>query len=247
MRWFSRGRDGLDARTALREVGRRDRDLRWLRRIDGRELDSLVESIERDLGDHRSRDDLLEHAARLHYDASARREARGRRGTAHEPDDLLARSRAVGLIFERRYGVPLREAIERGLPADPEADEAHGRIERALRRLGVAYTVLSEGHWVYESPNGLAIHLRHYPVPSSLDVYTPVRPFDDDADQDVLEALLRRNGGSVGAAFWGICTFESAGDHVCACARVSTREIGPQALLFALDGVSALAEEANAT
>ena len=237
----------LDARTALREVSRRDRDLGWLRRLDGRALDSLVETIERDLGDNRSRDDLLEHAARLHYDASARREARIRKGTANEPDDLLARSRAVGLIFERRYGISLKEAIERGISAEPAIDEAHLRIENALRRLGMPYTVLSEGHWVYEAPNGLAIHLRHYPSPASLDVYTPVRPYDEATDGELLEALLRRNGGSVGAAFWGICTFESAGDHVCACARVSTREIGPQALLFALDGVSALAEEANAT
>jgi hypothetical protein len=53
----------------------------------------------------------------------------------------------------------------------------------------------------------------------------------------VIEAFLRANGGSIGAAFWGICTFETAGDHVCACARLSTAELTVPAVRYAVESV----------
>jgi hypothetical protein len=62
----TRRRGALDVRDVLRDVGKEHRDLRWLRRLDAGALERLVERIERDLGEHHTRDALLEHAARLH-------------------------------------------------------------------------------------------------------------------------------------------------------------------------------------
>ena len=43
--------------------------------------------------------------------------------------------------------------------------------------------------------------------------------------------------GAFGGAFWGICTFETAGDHVCACARLSTAELTIPAVRYAVESV----------
>ena len=77
----------------------------------------------------------------------------------------------------------------------------------------------------------------------SLDIYTPLREWDEG--DEVAMALLRQNGGSVGGAFWGICTFESAGDHLCACARVATAEINAAGVSFALASVASLFDAAT--
>ena len=84
--------------------------------------------------------------------------------------------------------------------------------------------------------------LRHYIAAGSLDVYAPVRQWEGEDDP---EALLRQNGGSVAGAFWGVCTFESAGDHLCACARVATADLQPSAVSFALASVASLVDAAT--
>ena len=53
--------------------------------------------------------------------------------------------------------------------------------------------------------------------------------------------MLFRSAG----AFWGVCTFESAGDHLCACARVATTDLQPAAVSFALASVASLVEAAQ--
>ena len=50
----------------LRKVGKRD-GFRWLRRLDDAELTRLAENVRTELVTCDTRDDLLEHAARLHY------------------------------------------------------------------------------------------------------------------------------------------------------------------------------------
>lgn len=228
-----------DVRDVLRDVGRRHSDLRWLRRLDTDGLDGLVARIERDLGEHASRDALLEHAARLHYDAAARAEARARRAEPPRPDLEDARVRAISTIFERRYGMPLTDALELGLPIPVEPDAGHVQVERVLLRAGLALAVVDDGHWLYETSTTV-VYLRHYARERALDLYAPVHPYradGEDADPGVIEAFLRANGGSIGAAFWGICTFETAGDHVCACARLSTAELTVPAVRYAVESV----------
>jgi hypothetical protein len=228
-----------DVRDVLRDVGRRHTDLRWLRRLDQHAIDGLVARIERDLGEHASRDALLEHAARLHYDAAARAEARARRAEPPRPDLEDARVRALSTIFERRYGMPLVDALEVGLPIPVEPDAGHVRVERVLLRAGLALAVVDDGHWLYETSTTV-VYLRHYVRERALDLYAPVHPYradGEDADATVIEAFLRANGGSIGAAFWGICTFETAGDHVCACARLSTAELTIPAVRYAVESV----------
>jgi hypothetical protein len=88
-----------------------------------------------------------------------------------------------------------------------------------------------------------SVHVRHYIAAGSLDVYTPLREWDEG--DEVAMALLRQNGGSVGGAFWGICTFESAGDHLCACSRVATAEINAAGVSFALASVASLIDAAT--
>jgi hypothetical protein len=148
----------------------------------------------------------------------------------------------LAVIFERRYGVSLERALDIGLPIDPAAEEANLRIERVLRQIGLAYSVLDEGHWVFELDLA-SVHVRHYIAAGSLDVYTPLREWDEG--DEVAMALLRQNGGSVGGAFWGICTFESAGDHLCACSRVATAEINAAGVSFALASVASLIDAAT--
>ncbi|MGA0122382.1 MAG: hypothetical protein ACO3KD_05165 [Gaiellales bacterium] len=238
MRW-RRKRD--DAAAALRAVGKQE-PFRWLRRLDHAELERLAENVRGDLVACPTRDDLLEAAARLHYQTRPRIEGRLARGE-DVVDEEAARGRALAVIFERRYGVSLELALDEGLPVDPAVEEAHLRVERVLRQLGLAYTVLDEGHWVFELESA-SVHIRHYVASGSLDVYAPVRAWEEDGDE-AAEALLRQNGGSVAGAFWGVCTFETAGDHLCACARLATAELGPAAVSFALASVAQLVEAAQ--
>ena len=137
---------------------------------------------------------------------------------------------ALGAVHRLKKEVPERQRLE------------GGRVEAVLRRIGLAYTVLDEGHWVFEL-DVASVHIRHYPSAGSLDVYAPVRTWEDG--EELTDALLRQNGGSVGGAFWGVCTFESAGDHLCACARVATAELQPTAVSFALASVAALVTAAG--
>jgi hypothetical protein len=234
-----RGATGpVDVRDILRDVGRRNEELRWLRRLDEAALQGLVERIERDLGEHATRDALLEHAARLHYDAAARAEARARRAEPPRADLEDARERTIASIFERRYGVPLVDALEVGLPIPVEPEEGHLRVERTLLRAGLALAVVDDGHWLYETASTV-VYLRHYARERALDLYAPVHEFSgtDPRSQDAVEGYLRANGGSIGGAFWGICTFERAGDHVCACARLSTAELTVPAVRYAVESV----------
>ena len=228
-----------DVAAVLRKVGRRE-PFRWLRQLDDAELERLAENVRTELVACDSRDELLEHAARLHYQTRPRIEGRLKRGE-DVVDEEAARGRALAMIFERRYGVSLERALDDGLDVDSAVTEANLRIERVLRQIGLAYTVLDEGHWVFEL-DVASVHVRHYPSAGSLDLYAPVRTWD--GDEDVAEPLLRQNGGSVGGAFWGVCTFESAGDHLCACARVATADLQPKAVSFALASVAALVDAA---
>lgn len=228
-----------DVESVLLRVGKRE-PFRWLRQLDGAALERLAEGVRTELLVCSTRDDLLETAARLHYQTLPRLEGRLRRGE-DVVDEEAARGRALALIFERRYGVPLERALDEGLTIDDESVEANLRVERVLRQLGLPYTVLDEGHWVFDL-DAASVHVRHYVAAGSLDVYAPVRAWEDD--DAMAERLLRQSGGSVAGAFWGICTFESAGDHLCACARVSTQDLRPAAISFALASIAALVEAA---
>jgi hypothetical protein len=229
-----------DLAAVLRKVGKRE-PFRWVRQLDDAELERLAENVRRELVTCDSRDELLETAARLHYQTQPRLEGRLKRGE-DVVDEEAARGRVLAVIFERRYGVSLERALDIGLPIDPAAEEANLRIERVLRQIGLAYSVLDEGHWVFELDLA-SVHVRHYIAAGSLDVYTPLREWDEG--DEVAMALLRQNGGSVGGAFWGICTFESAGDHLCACSRVATAEINAAGVSFALASVASLIDAAT--
>jgi hypothetical protein len=228
-----------DVAAVLRKVGKRE-PFRWVRQLDDAELERLAENVRQELVTCDSRDELLEQAARLHYQTQPRLEGRLKRGE-DIVDEEAVRGRALAVIFERRYGVSLERALDEGIAIDPATEEANLRIERVLRQLGLAYSVIDEGHWVFEL-DVASVHVRHYVAAGSLDVYAPVRTWDED--DDVAAALLRQNGGSVGGAFWGICTFESAGDHLCACSRVATADLQAGAVSFALASVASLVDAA---
>lgn len=228
-----------DVAAVLRKVGKRE-PFRWVRQLDDVELERLAENVRQELVACDSRDELLEQAARLHYQTQPRLEGRLKRGE-DVVDEEAVRGRALAVIFERRYGVSLERALDDGLAIDPATEEANLRIERVLRQLGLAYSVIDEGHWVFEL-DVASVHVRHYVAAGSLDVYAPVRTWDED--DEVAETLLRQNGGSVAGAFWGICTFESAGDHLCACARVGTADLQSGAVSFALASVASLVDAA---
>ena len=227
-----------DVAAVLRKVGKRE-PFRWVRQLDDAELERLAENVRQELVACDSRDELLEQAARLHYQTQPRLEGRLKRGE-DVVDEEAVRGRALAVIFERRYGVSLERALDVGLPIDPATEQANLRIERVLRQLGLAYSVVDEGHWVFEL-DVASVHVRHYVAAGSLDVYAPVRTWEDE---DVADALLHQNGGSVGGAFWGVCTFESAGDHLCACARVGTADLQAGAVSFALASVASLVDAA---
>lgn len=231
--WPWRKRD--DVTSALRKAARQQ-PFRWLRQLDESELERLADNVRTELVALDSRDELLETAARLHYQTRPRLEGRLRRGE-DVVDEEAARGRVLALIFEDRYGMSLERALDEGLPVDPAAEEAHLRIERVLRQLGLPYSVLDEGHWVFDL-EAASVHVRHYLAAGSLDVYAPARLWEEG--DDGAEALLRQNGGSVAGAFWGVCTFETAGDHLCACARVATADLTAGAVSFALASVAQL-------
>ena len=232
---WPRRKRGDDVESVLHRVGRNG-PFRWLRQLDEVELQRLAEGVRTELVVCASRDELLESAARLHYQTRPRIERRLKVGE-DVVDEEAARGRALALIFEQRYGVSLEHALDEGLPIDTASEEANLKVERVLRQLGLPYTVLDEGHWVFDL-DAASVHVRHYTAAGSLDIYAPVRRWEDD--EAGVDALLRQNGGSVGGAFWGVCTFESAGDRLCACARVATADLRSAALSFALASVAAL-------
>ena len=86
-----------------------------MRRLPPRELERIVATVESDLEAFPTKDSLLEHLARLHFDARARQEAIGLEEARRHPDS--ARRIVETAIFERRYGVKLTEALELGGPA----------------------------------------------------------------------------------------------------------------------------------
>ena len=147
-----------DLAAVLRKVGKRE-PFRWVRQLDDAELERLAENVRRELVTCDSRDELLETAARLHYQTQPRLEGRLKRGE-DVVDEEAARGRVLAVIFERRYGVSLECALDIGLPIDPAAEEANLRIERVLRQIGLAYSVLDEGHWVFELDLA-SVHVRH--------------------------------------------------------------------------------------
>ena len=155
-----------DVAAVLRKVGKRD-PFRWVRQLDDAELERLADNVRTELVTCDSRDELLETAARLHYQTQPRLEGRLKRGE-DVVDEEAARGRALAVIFERRYGVSLERALVEGIAIDPAAEEANLRVERVLRQLGLAYSVLDEGHWVFEL-DVTSVHVRHYVAASSLD------------------------------------------------------------------------------
>ena len=129
-----------DVAAVLRKVGKRE-PFRWVRQLDDAELERLAENVRQELVTCDSRDELLEQAARLHYQTQPRLEGRLRRGE-DIVDEEAVRGRALAVIFERRYGVSLERALDEGIAIDPATEEANLRIERVLRQLGLAYSVI---------------------------------------------------------------------------------------------------------
>jgi len=119
-----------------------------MRRLPPRELERIVATVESDLEAFPTKDSLLEHLARLHFDARARQEAIGLEEARRHPDS--ARRIVETAIFERRYGVKLTEALDLGGPGDEESDQANLYVEGVLRRLGIVYQTLDRGRWLIE-------------------------------------------------------------------------------------------------
>jgi acyl-CoA reductase-like NAD-dependent aldehyde dehydrogenase len=61
--------EASDVRRALKQARRRQA---WMRRLPPRELERIVATVESDLEAFPTKDSLLEHLARLHFDARAR-------------------------------------------------------------------------------------------------------------------------------------------------------------------------------
>jgi hypothetical protein len=234
--------EASDVRRALKQARRRQA---WMRRLPPRELERIVATVESDLERFPTKDSLLEHLARLHFDARARQEAIGLEEARRHPDS--ARRIVETAIFERRYGVKLTEALELGGPAgDEESDQANLYVEGVLRRLGIVYQTLDRGRWLIES-DGCAVYLQHYAGERVLDVYAPIMPLDPDDDHtELFRDLLGSNGGSIAGGFYGICSFSESGSHLCACGRLATAHlVGPE-VVYVLNSVVALAERLNA-
>ena len=100
--------EGSDVRRALKQARRRQA---WIRRLPPRELERIVATVESDLEAFPTKDSLLEHLARLHFDARARQEAIGLEEARRHPDS--ARRIVETAIFERRYGVKLLDVLSR--------------------------------------------------------------------------------------------------------------------------------------
>ena len=210
-----------------------------------RELERIVATVESDLERFPTKDSLLEHLARLHFDARARQEAVGLEEARRHPDS--ARRIVETAIFERRYNVKLTEALDLGGPVgDEESDQANLYVEGVLRRLGIVYQTLDRGRWLIES-DGCAVYLQHYAGERVLDVYAPIMPLDSDDDHlELFRDLLGSNGGSIAGGFYGICSFSESGSHLCACGRLATAHlVGPE-VIYVLNSVVALAERLNA-
>ncbi|MEO9176729.1 MAG: hypothetical protein ABI317_14540 [Gaiellales bacterium] len=220
-------------------MSRRERHLAWVRSLPSSDLDRLVDTIELDLVRNPDRDSLLEHLARLHFDTTARARSSGREALVGDTD--TARVAVESILFERRYGEPMIEALGSPDPLDDGSEAAHLYVEGAFRRLGLSYTYLSTGHWVIES-SLVAVHLHHYPQSRVLDIYAPIRPVPDDDREELFQALLSENGGSIAGAFYGIWSFTDSGDHLCVCGRVSTEHLAGPDLAYVLNSVFALAE-----
>ncbi len=156
-------------------------------------------------------------------------------------DTDSARCAIESIVFERRYGEPMLEALGSPDPLDDGTEAAHLYVEGAFRRLGLQYTYLAAGHWVIES-SFVAVHLHHYPQSRVLDVYAPLRPVPDEDREELFQALLAENGGSIAGAFYGIWSFPDSGDHLCVCGRVSTEHLAGPDLAYVLNSVFALAE-----
>jgi hypothetical protein len=235
-----RRRSDSDLRRLVRSVGRREQRLGWVRDLPSADLDQLVETIEGDLVQNPDRDSLLEHLARLHFDTTARaRSAGGDAALAGDTDS--ARCAIESIVFERRYGEPMLEALGSPDPLDDGTEAAHLYVEGAFRRLGLQYTYLAAGHWVIES-SFVAVHLHHYPQSRVLDVYAPLRPVPEEDREELFQGLLAENGGSIAGAFYGIWSFPDSGDHLCVCGRVSTEHLAGPDLAYVLNSVFALAE-----
>jgi hypothetical protein len=236
-----RGRgEGGDVRRIVGQLGRREPRLRWVRRLPGPALDRLVETIESDLAVNPTRDSLLEHLARLHFDTTARARKVGEE-RALQGDTDSARCAVEAVIFERRYGEKMLDAIGEDSTIDDELDRANLYVEGAFRRLGVSYAYVGAGHWLHESASTV-VHLHHYPGPRILDVYAPLCPVPSDDREELFTDLLAENGGSIAGAFYGICSFGESGEHLCSCARVATEHITGPDLAYALNSVVALAD-----
>jgi hypothetical protein len=234
-----RRRAGSDLRRLVRSVSRRERHLAWVRNLPNSDLDRLVATIETDLVRNPDRDSLLEHLARLHFDTTARAVSAGRGALIGDTD--TARCAVESVLFERRYGEPMIEALGDPDPLGDGSEAAHLYVEGAFRRLGLQYTYLAPGHWVIES-SFVAVYLHHYPQLRVLDIYAPLHPVPDDDREELFQSLLAENGGSIAGAFFGIWSFTDSGDHVCACGRVSTEHLAGPDLAYVLTSVFTLAE-----
>ncbi len=118
--------EGSDVRRALKQVRRRQA---WMRRLPPRELERIVATVESDLERFPTKDSLLEHLARLHFDARARQEAIGLEEARRHPDS--ARRIVETAIFERRYGVKLTEELDLGGPSATRSPTRRTSTSRA--------------------------------------------------------------------------------------------------------------------
>ena len=92
-----------DLAAVLRKVGKRE-PFRWVRQLDDAELERLAENVRRELVTCDSRDELLETAARLHYQTQPRLEGRLKRGE-DVVDEEAARGRVLAAWPGRRVAV----------------------------------------------------------------------------------------------------------------------------------------------
>jgi hypothetical protein len=211
-----------------------------MRRLPQPALERLVATIESDLEGNPTRDSLLEHLARLHFDTVARIRRAGDEEVLIGDTDS-ARCAVESVIFERRYGEKMIDAIGGDGSVEDEWEQANLYVEGALRRVGIVYATAAPGHWLYESP-GTVVHLHHYPGPRILDVYAPLSPLPDTDREELFGELLAENGGSIAGAFYGICSFGDSGEHLCSCARLATEHLTGPDLVYALNSVVALAD-----
>src|SRR3954468_4476784 len=110
MQLFRRPPAPSDGRRIVSQLGRREPRLGWVRRLPADDLERLVAAIESDLAGNPTRDSLLEHIARLHFDTAAKAKSAGGEG-ALVGDTDSARCAVEAFIFERRYGEKMLDAI----------------------------------------------------------------------------------------------------------------------------------------